>query len=146
MGSPLDEMAKPVVWIIDSQQWPRANLRALLIERGFDAIGFIELHQALATLNEPDYPKPRILVVELHDLSPTEEELERLARLPMPIIALAGALELNQEWIKRVKWAALIQRPMSIGQVADAIEKLVLTPSPPPSPHRGEGRGEGDSL
>jgi DNA-binding NtrC family response regulator len=128
MDSPLDEMAKPVVWIIDSQQWPRANLRALLIDRGFDAIGFIKLHQALAALNEPDYPKPRIVMVELHDLSPTEEELETLARLPMPMIALAGALELNQEWIKRIKWAALIQQPVSIGQVVDAIEKLVELP------------------
>ena len=44
------------------------------------------------------------------------------------MIALAGAVELNQEWIKRVKWAALIQRPVSIGQVADAIEKLVELP------------------
>ncbi len=119
---------KPVIWIIDSQQWPRAYLRGLLIERGLDAIGFIDLHQALAALNEPDYAKPRILVVELHDLSPTEEELETLACLSMPMVALAGALELNQEWIKRVKWAALIKRPISIGQVADAIEKFVELP------------------
>jgi FixJ family two-component response regulator len=126
MDPPLGKTeTKPIVWIIDSQQWPRANLRALLIERGFDAIGFIGLHQALTALSEPDYPKPRIVVVELHGLSPTEEELEALARLPMPMIALAGAVELNQEWIKRVKWVALIQRPVLIGQVADAIEKLV---------------------
>ena len=129
MDSPLDEIeTKPVVWIIDSQQWPRANLRALLIDRGFDAIGFIDLHQALAALNEPDYPKPRVIVVELHDLSPTEEELETLAHLPIPVIALAGAVEMNQEWIKKVKWAAMIQRPVSIGQVADAIEKLMELP------------------
>src|SRR5215471_17474158 len=28
-----------VVWIIDAEQWPRALLRAELIERGFDAVG-----------------------------------------------------------------------------------------------------------
>ena len=37
---------KPVVWIIDWEQWPRANLRALLLDRGFDAIGFRELEEA----------------------------------------------------------------------------------------------------
>jgi hypothetical protein len=32
----------PVVWIIDPDQWPRAMLRAELIERGVDAVGLPE--------------------------------------------------------------------------------------------------------
>ena len=31
----------PVIWIIDAEQWPRALLRAELIERGYDAVGYV---------------------------------------------------------------------------------------------------------
>ena len=121
----MDEIeAKPVVWIIDSQQWPRANLRALLLDRGFDAIGFIELHQALASLKDPHYQKPHIILLELHDLLPTEEELDTVIHLNVPIVGVAGAVEIGQAWIKKVKWTALIQRPVRIGQVVDVIERL----------------------
>ena len=40
-------MDKPVVWIVDADHWPRAELRALLIERGYDAIGFESLVDAV---------------------------------------------------------------------------------------------------
>ena len=120
--------AKPAVWIIDSQQWPRASLRALLIEHGFDAIGFMDLREALASLNDPNGPNPHTIVLELHHLSPTEEELDTLTHLPIPLVGIAGAVEMGQSWVRQVKWAALIQRPCSIGQVADVIEGL-LTPS-----------------
>ena len=129
MDSPLGETeTKPVVWIIDSQQWPRANLRALLIDRGFDAIAFVDLEHALAVLDQPDYSKPHIVVIEIQGLSPTKEELNSLIRLCIPMVALAGAVEMNQEWTKQVKWTALIQRPMTLGQVADSIEKLMEIP------------------
>jgi len=125
MVFPLDEIGtKAVVWIVDSQQWPRAYLRALLLERGFDAIGFMELAHALAALNALHYPKPHLIVLELHAISPTEEERNTLTRLHIPMVALAGAVELGEEWIKEVQWAALIQRPITIGQVVDVIEKL----------------------
>ena len=116
--------AKPVVWIIDSQQWPRANLRALLLDRGFEAIGFIELHQALASLKDPRSQKPHIILLELHDLLPTEEELDTMIHLNIPLVGVAGAVEMGQPWMKKIKWAALIQRPVMIGQVVDAIEGL----------------------
>lgn len=116
---------KPVVWIVDCEQWPRANLRALLIDRGFDAIGFMEIDQALEGLNHPRYPKPHVIVIELHALSPTDKELDVLTRLHTPMVALAGAMEISQEWVGKVKWAVLIRRPIAIGQVADAIEKVI---------------------
>ena len=127
MDSPLDE-TKPVIWIVDREQWPRANLRALLLDQGFDALGFIELDGALAALKDPHYPKPFIVVLELHGLSPTEKELGTLTRLSIPMVGLAGAVEMSQEWIQNVQWAALIQRPNTIGQVVDTIEKLVRVP------------------
>src|SRR5689334_9573424 len=38
----------PVVWIVDAEHWPRAYLRAELIERGYDAVGFVGVREALA--------------------------------------------------------------------------------------------------
>jgi hypothetical protein len=122
----LDKTAtKPVIWIIDRQQWPRAYLRAELIERGFDAIGFIELSEVIATLNDPNYLKPRLIVLELCDLSFTRDKLDTLARTGIPIIALGGSVELNEEWVRNFKWAAVIQRPFTIGKVADVAEELL---------------------
>jgi hypothetical protein len=119
---------KPIVWIVDCEQWPRANLRALLIDRGFDAIGFMELDQALERLIHPHYPKPHVIVIELHALTPTDKELNVLTHLHIPMVALAGAMETSQEWVGKVKWAVLIRRPITIGQVADAIETLMRIP------------------
>ena len=124
MDSPLDE-TKPVIWIIDREQWPRANLPTLLLDQGFDALGFIELDGALAALKDPHYPKPFIVVLELHGLSPTKEDLDTLGRLSIPMVGLAGAVEMSQEWIRKIQWAALIPRPNTIGQVVDTIERLV---------------------
>jgi hypothetical protein len=116
---------KPIVWIIDSQQWPRAYLRAELIERGFDAVGFEDLEQALAALYGPHCPTPRMIVLELRGLSLKPEDLDTLARFGILTIALGGAVELNGELIKAFKWAAVIQRPFTIGSVADKVEELV---------------------
>ena len=129
MDSPPDEIeTKPVVWIVDSEQWPRAYLRALLLERGFDAIGFIELGEAFAAIDRPHYPLPRIIVLDLHGLSLREDEQDTLAQIKIPIVGIAGAVELDQEWVRKVNWAALIQRPATIGQIADTIEKLIGLP------------------
>ena len=116
---------KPVVWIIDREQWPRANLRALLLDRGFDAVGFEEIDGALAALKDLHQPKPCIIVLELNALSPSEEELDALGCLSVPVVAIAGAMEMNQDWIGKIKWAALIKRPITIGHIADKVETLV---------------------
>ena len=122
---PLEMESNPVVWIIDREQWPRANLRALLLDRGIDAVGFEEIEEALAVLNESHQPKPCIIVLELHALPSSKEELDALVQLSIPIVAIAGALESSHPWVKDFNWAALIQRPVTIGQIADTVEKLV---------------------
>ena len=116
---------KPVIWIIDRQQWPRAYLRAELIERDIEAIGFIELSEVIAALNDPNYLKPRLIILELYDLSFTRDELDALARAGIPMIALGGAVELNEELVRNFKWATVIRRPFTIGNVADVIEEIL---------------------
>jgi FixJ family two-component response regulator len=123
---PLNKIGpKPLVWIIDWEQWPRANLRALLLDRGFDAVGFEEIDAALAALKDLHRSKPCIIILELHSLSPSEEELDALARLSIPIVGLAGAVELSQPWVREFNWAVLTKRPITIGQIADTVVKLM---------------------
>lgn len=116
---------KPVIWIIDSQQWPRANLRAELIERDFEAVGFSEFAHALAALYDSHSVKPRIIVLELVGLPVKKDELDVLTRTGIPVILLGGATELNGPLIRESKWAAVLQRPFTIGKVADLAEELI---------------------
>jgi hypothetical protein len=63
--------------------------------------------------------------LELCDLSFTRDELDALARACIPMIALGGAVELNEELVRNFKWATVIRRPFTIGNVADVIEEIL---------------------
>ena len=43
-------MAEVPIWIVGADHWPRALLRAELIERGYDATGFPTLEDAVTRL------------------------------------------------------------------------------------------------
>ena len=58
---------KPVIWIISGLQWSRAILRAELIERGYEVVGYVALTPALVALAFPGTAKPGIILVELRD-------------------------------------------------------------------------------
>jgi len=102
-----------VIWIIDAEQWPRAMLRAELIERGFDAAGYITVRDAIDA-----YPvrRPNAIVVDLR--GQPLPLVERLAKIGVPVIVIGGALELSElpegEWI-------VMPRPVSIGEIADRV-------------------------
>lgn len=114
----------PVVWIIDRQHWPRAWLRAELMERGFDAVGYITIAHALISLYHYRERKPCIIVVELNEQDITRLELEALTHIGVPIIVLGGAAELNQDIIREFKCTVIMQRPFTIGEVADMVEEV----------------------
>jgi hypothetical protein len=113
---------EPVIWIISSQHWPRVYLRAELIERGFDAVGFQDLEQALTVLYHPYYVKPQMIVLDLFQLGARQHEISALMRFAVPTMVLGGAVELNEERVKKSDWLAVIQRPVTIGGIADMVE------------------------
>jgi len=115
---------KQVVWVVDAEQWPRACLRAELMERGFEVIGFEDAGQALSALRHRLYEKPVAVVIELRRLSPRSDEKEALTRLDARKILLGGAAELNETWVKEGDWALVMRRPFTLGNVADAVEAL----------------------
>lgn len=113
-----------MIWVIDSQQWPRAYLRAELLERGYIAIGFVSVRQALAALNLGHYPRPQVIVLELFALGAERWEIATLMHHGLPTILLGGAAQLNAEWVKGFRCSAVMRRPVTIGGIADKIENL----------------------
>jgi len=99
------------VWIIDPEQWPRALLRAELIERGFDAVGYVNVADASPSRF------PDVIVVDLRHVS--RDEVAQLFELGVSVIGIASTPE--PEWLHEFKWGALLRRPISIGEIADRV-------------------------
>jgi DNA-binding NtrC family response regulator len=115
---------EPIVWIIDHQQWPRASLRAELIERGFDALGYEVVAEAVAALQAPEIERPQVIVLELREQGLDRETLGALAKTAIPTIILGGIMELNEAVVHEFAWAVVMKRPFTIGAVADQVEGL----------------------
>ena len=116
---------QPLVWIVDCEQWPRANLRAELIERGYDAVGYIALAPVLSALHRASRPKPRVLVLDLRGQSVAEADFEKLAASSINVVIVGGAVELQQPGVGSRPWAAVLQRPITLGEIADAVERII---------------------
>ncbi len=114
-----------MLWIIDSEQWPRACLRAELIERGYDPYGFITITDALDSLSRSASPKPEVIVLELRGQNLTSEVIEAIRNLRAPMIVLGGGPELNEPLIQKQKWEVVLKRPVSLGKIADVVQKII---------------------
>jgi hypothetical protein len=113
------------VWIVGADHWPRAYLRAELIERGYDAVGFEDVADALFELARGPAPRPRLVVVDLHEPSPAETLVAALFRLGVPVVGVAGATGTAADHAGGRPWAALLRRPVTIGAIADVVERAL---------------------
>ncbi len=125
-------MDAPVVWVIDHDQWPRALLVAELIERGYDALGFRRLGEALLALRCSEEP-PRGVVIETSRARLSAAEVARLIGLGAPTLALVDSVSARSEIASAFPWSLLAARPVSLGQVADRLERLLSPTAFPPS-------------
>ena len=123
----------PVVWIVDAEHWPRASLRAELLERGYEAIGFEGARDAVLALALGRPRRPDLVVVELAGQTAELPSLKALLRARAPAIGVGGALEWGAEPVKSLAWAAELHRPVTVGAIADAVEVLAAR-SVPASP------------
>lgn len=108
----------PVVWIIDTEQWPRAFLRAELIERGYDAVGYLTVDDASQTIATRF---PDAAVIELRGVA--RREVELLFKAGVPVIGIVSHPE--PEWLGEFSWAAILERPVSIGQIVKIVQEKV---------------------
>jgi hypothetical protein len=120
---------EPALWVIDSEQWPRACLRAELIERGYDPYGFITIRDALDCLSKGGSSKPELIILELRGQDLTRELLDALRELRVPVVGLGGNAELNQPLIKGQKWEIVLKRPVTLGQIADVVTAAISLPA-----------------
>jgi DNA-binding NtrC family response regulator len=115
----------PVVWIVDADHWPRASLRAELLERGYEAIGFEGARDAVLALARGRPRRPDLVVVDLAGQTADLQSLVALLRARAPAVGVGGALEWAAEPVKSLAWAAELHRPVTVGTIADAVEALV---------------------
>ena len=114
-----------VLWVIDSEQWPRACLRAELIERGYDPYGFITVGDALDSLSQGASSKPELIILELRGQNLTQPLIEAVRNLCIPIVVLGGNAELNEPLVRQRSWEVVLKRPISLGKIADAAQKII---------------------
>jgi DNA-binding NtrC family response regulator len=114
----------PAVWLIDSDQWPRALLRAELIERGYDAIGFTSVEEAIGRLAVQRGRRPRLVLVDLAGQALTRGGVALLSAGDVPVIGIAGAVDAAGA-PERLGLSALMRRPVSLGDIADAVARTL---------------------
>jgi hypothetical protein len=114
--------ARARVWIIGSDHWPRAYLRAELIERGYDAVGYVGIRDALIDLALAPSRRPRLVVIDLLGQLEDETLVAALFRQDAPVVALAGATAATEEPLLHHPWTVFLRRPLTIGQVADVVD------------------------
>jgi len=112
------------IWIVNADHWPRAYLRAELIERGYDAIGFETVNDALARLAAPGAARPALLILDLHGQVLSEGERRALARRAVPILSVVDAALSADELPAPL--AGTLHRPLTIGAIADAVANLTV--------------------
>lgn len=117
------------IWVVSGEQWPRAYLRAELIERGYDAIGFLTLRDAVVRLMLPRSRRPSVLVIDLHEQPLDERLLAVLIREGIPVIGVVDRTSAASEAFSRL--TKVLQRPLTIGAIADAVGEVAGRPAAP---------------
>jgi hypothetical protein len=111
-----------------ADQWPRALLRAALREVGYDAAGTRAPGGALR-LAKPEPGRGPVELVVLGQDAITQADrpdLDDLRRLTgAPIVLLASATR----DVEAGPWTRVVRRPISIGDLVQAIEGLVPLPT-----------------
>ena len=116
-------MAEVPIWIIGADHWPRALLRAELIERGYDATGFATLEEAVRRLMLPPARRPALLVLDRRDQVMDERSSALLSRAGVPILVVADLAHPEREALAPV--VEILHRPVTMGSIADAVDRLV---------------------
>lgn len=111
------------IWIVNADHWPRAYLRAELIERGYDAIGFETLKDALVRLGPGPGAPPALLILDLHGQIPSDGERRALSQRGVPILAVLDAAQSDDQ--SPAPLAGTLHRPLTIGAIADAVAGAV---------------------
>ena len=123
----------PRVLIVMDEQWPRALLRAAMLEAGYDAVGARSLAEALGyPAKDPDRGPVRLVIVDDHavkgDGVPSITLV--LSRHGNPATLL---LARATQSVPEGPWQRVLRRPCSVGDIVAAVRDLL----PPASTSSG---------
>jgi hypothetical protein len=113
--------APAIVWIVNVDHWPRAYLRAELIERGYTAVGFVAVKDAIFRLIVSPAERPALLVVDLHGQTLDDKQSNALLHRRVPVIAIADAP--SSAIAPPGLFVEILRRPLTIGAIADAVDR-----------------------
>jgi hypothetical protein len=121
----------PRVIIILGDQWPRALLRAAMLQAGYDAVGARSLREALRhPRREAGRGPVKLVVLDQHALTAAGDTdlgalLDRHGR--PPVMLLASAVEAMPEG----PWRRILRRPVSVGDIVEAAQGMLpVSPAP----------------
>src|SRR5262249_21272207 len=115
-------MPPPRILLVMPEHWPRALLRAELIERGYDAVGTPDLAAALLVRPVERGRGPVKLIAIDQDVlvEPQSRLLDGLvSRHRNPCLLLLARAQLEAP---PGSWDQIVRRPALIGEIASAIE------------------------
>jgi hypothetical protein len=128
-------MPPPRILLVMPEHWPRALLRAELIERGYDVVGTPDLPAALLPRPvEKDRGPVRVIVIDQDVLVEPQSRLLDLlvSRHPNARLVLLSRAQLE---MPPGAWDQIVRRPALIGEIASSIEQaLSAAGDQPPSP------------
>lgn len=116
----------PRILIVSDDQWLRAGLRGELRERGYDAVGARDLEEARRTARpEPGRGPVSMVLVDQASLgdeidSDIVHDLRRATSDASVVLITPG----NRREAEG-EWTDVIRRPISIGEIADYIERAL---------------------
>ena len=113
------------ILVIQPDQWPRALLRAELIERGYDAVGAADFIDALICHpQDPERGPVRLILVDQAALGGSADELLASLRARHSN-ALMMLLRGHAFPAPSGNWDGVVTRPVTIGELASEIEARV---------------------
>jgi hypothetical protein len=118
-------MARPRILLVMPEHWPRALLRAELIERGYDVVGAPDLATALLCRpSEKDRGPVRVILIDQDALVEPQIRLFDLlvSRHPQPRLVLLARAQLETP---PGDWHTIVRKPALIGQIASAVEQAL---------------------
>jgi hypothetical protein len=121
---------KPLDVVLLGTEWPeRALLRAQLIEAGYEVVAIDRWPMPTAFL-DPGM-KPRVCLIDLHGLPNPRETLDgvRVVMSVERVLVVAALGTLPAEEVRRLGFA-VVERPVTIGQIVEATGAL-LSRTPP---------------
>jgi hypothetical protein len=116
---------KPPDVMVLGVEWPeRALLRAQLIEEGHEVVA-VETWPIPRRYREPGM-KPRVLLIDLHELPKPRETLDEVSDLLPPdrvvVVTALGSLAADEV---RALGFHVIERPVTVGRIVAAIGELL---------------------